>query len=123
VGNLLKREMKFLSRLSKRAKVCASGVIISLLSILIADSSLMFFSVVYLLGVFLIFISTFIGIEKFNENSIGETISSFALVLIMLGVFSPLGISPKFYYVQIAGAVLMLVGITLKSPKKAIDHP
>lgn len=52
VGNLLKREMKFLSRLSKRAKVCASGVIISLLSIFIADSSLMFFSVVYLLGVF-----------------------------------------------------------------------
>jgi len=41
----------------------------------------------------------------------------------MLGVFAPLGISPKFYYVQIAGAVPMLVGITLKSPKKTIDHP
>ncbi len=119
---MLKREMKFLNRLSKRAKVCASGVIISLLSIFIADSSLMFFSVVYLLGVFLIFISTFIGIEKFNKNSIGEIISSFALVLIMLGVFAPIGISPKFYYVQFAGATLMLVGTTLKSPKKTIDN-
>jgi hypothetical protein len=41
----------------------------------------------------------------------------------MLGVFAPMGISPKFYYIQIAGAVLMLVGITLKSPKKNIDNP
>lgn len=93
------------------------------MSIFIADSSFIFFSVIYILGVFLIFISAFIGIEKFNKSSIGEIISSIALVLIMLGVFAPLGISPQFYYVQIAGAVLMLVGITLKSPEKNINNP
>ncbi len=119
---MLKRGIEFFSRLSKRAKVCALGVIISLLSIFIVDSSLMFFSVVYLLGVFLIFISTFLGIEKFDKNSIGEIISSIALVLILLGAFAPIGISPKFYYVQFAGALLMLVGTTLKSPKKTIDN-
>ena len=120
---MLKKAMNFISRLSKRAKLSALGVILCLFSIFIADSSLMFFSVVYLLGVFLIFISSFIGIEKFNKNSIGEIISSIALVLIMLGVFAAIGISPKFYYVQFAGAVLILVGTTLKSPKKTIDNP
>ena len=123
VRDLLKNKVKFISRLSKRAKLGALGVIISFLSIFIVNSSFIFFSVIYMLGVFLIFISAFFGIEKFNKGSIGEIISSIALVLIMLGVFAPIGISPKYYYVQIAGAVLMLVGITLNSPKKTIDNP
>ena len=120
---MLKRELKFISRLSKRAKLGALGVIISLLSIFIVNSSFVIFSGIYIFGVFLIFISAFFGIEKFNKGSIGEIISSIALVLIMLGVFAPIGISPKFYFVQIAGAVLMLVGITLKNPKKTIYKP
>ncbi|MFJ7916328.1 MULTISPECIES: hypothetical protein [unclassified Lysinibacillus] len=112
---MFKEERKFINSLSKRTKFVSLGVIISFLSIFIVDFSFIFFLICYLLGVFLIFISAFIGIEKFNKNVIGEITSSFGLVLIMLGVFAPLGINPNFYYVQIIGIFFMLIGSTLES--------
>ena len=115
---MFKEARKFIDSLSKRTKFFSLGVIISFLSIFIVDFSFIFFLICYLLGVFLIFISAFIGIEKFNKNAIGEITSSFGLVLIMLGIFAPLGINPNFYHVQIIGAFFMLIGITLKSPGK-----
>lgn len=72
VGDLFKEERKFINSLSKRTKFVSLGVIISFLSIFIVDFSFIFFSICYLLGVFLIFISAFIGLEKFNKSVIGE---------------------------------------------------
>ena len=115
---MFKEARKFIDSLSKRTKFFSLGVIISFLSIFIVDFSFIFFLICYLLGVFLIFISAFIGIEKFNKNAIGEITSSFGLVLIMLGIFASLGINPNFYYVQIKGTFFILIGITLKSPWK-----
>ena len=117
-GDLFKEERKFINSLSKRTKFVSLGVIISFLSIFIVDFSFIFFLICYLPGVFLIFISTFTGIENFNKNAIGEISSSFGLVLIMLGIFAPMGINSKFYYAQIIGTFFMLIGITLKSPRK-----
>lgn len=114
-GDLFKEERKFINSLSKRTKFVSLGVIIILLSIFIVDFSFKFFLICYLLGVFLIFISDLIGIEKFNKNAIGEITSSFGFVLIMLGVFAPLGINPNFHYGTIIGPFLMLIGTTLKS--------
>jgi len=117
-GDLFKEERKFINSLSKRTKVVSLGIIIIFLSIFIVNFSFIFFSICYLLGVFFIFISAFIGIEKFNKNAIGEITSSFGLALIMLGIFAAMGINSKFYYVQIIGTFFMLIGITLKSPGK-----
>lgn len=115
VRALFKEVRNFINNLSKRTKFVSLGVIIISLSILIVDFSFVFFSICYLLGVFLIFISKFIGIEKFSKNVIGEITSSFGLVLIMLGIFAPLGINPNFYYGTLIGLLFMLIGTTLKS--------
>lgn len=118
VGDLLKEERKFINSLSIRTKFVSLGVIIILLSIFVVDFSFKFFLICYLLGVFLIFISDLIGIEKFNKNAIGEITSSFGFVLIMLGVFASLGINPNFHYGMIIGPFFMLIGTTLKSLAK-----
>lgn len=121
VEDLFKEERKFINSLSKRTKFFSLGVIISFSSIFIVDFSFIFFLILYLLGGFLIFISAFIGIEKFNKNTIGEIIANVGIVLIMLGVFAPLGIHPNFYYFQIIGTPFVIIGITLKSPAKKKD--
>ncbi|CAM3803266.1 Permease [Mesobacillus thioparans] len=125
---MLRNIGKMIRRHPRKIKLSALGVITSFVSVLIVDSSLIFFGLFYFIGMLLILSSAFIGIEKFSKNTMGELLSSVALVLIMLGVLAPLGFSPKFYYVQIAGAGLMLVGFFLKSPakndstKKALKH-
>jgi membrane-bound ClpP family serine protease len=68
--------------------------------------------VFYLFGVFLVIISAFIRTKKLQNNTLGEIISRIGLVLIMLGVFGPLGFSKIFY-------ILTLVGIIFLSNKKS----
>ncbi len=117
------RERKFISRLSRRNKLAILGVIISFFSIFIVNLSVIAFCVSYLIGVFLIFISTFIDVEKLNKNNIGKIISRIGLVLIMLGIFVPTCIlkNLNFSYFQIIGSLLMLIGLSLKSTKKEKD--
>lgn len=111
---------EFIKRLSVRNKLGILGVFISLVSIFIVNFSILAFSIIYLLGVFLIFISSFIGIEKFNKNTIGEIISRIGLVFIMLGIFSRMDIIENIIAsnIQIAGTLLMLVGISLRSMRE-----
>ncbi|MFS0824739.1 hypothetical protein [Bacillus sp. 1P02SD] len=117
---MFKEKRKFISRLSRRTKLAILGLIISFFSIFIVNISVIIFCVFYLIGVFLIFISAFIGIEKFNKNTIGEIISRLGLILIILGIFYPMGIikNPNLYYIQISGTFLMLIGISSKSKEK-----
>jgi magnesium-transporting ATPase (P-type) len=123
-GILFKEERNFISRLSRRTKICMLGVIISFFSIFIVNFSVIAFCVFYILGVFLILISAFNGIEKFNKNVLGEIISRIALALIMLGIFSPMGIIENSFFsnIQFVGFVLMIVGISLKSPSEGKEE-
>ena len=118
VGEMFKEVRKWIENLSKRTKCRLIGAIIIFLSMFIADSSTTFFLVIYLLGVIIIFSSAFIGIEKITINGIAEIITTTGFVLFLLGVFAPLGMNPDFYFVQIAGSLVMLIGTLLKRPEK-----
>jgi hypothetical protein len=100
---------KFISRLRGKNKLDVAGIIICLLSIFTVDPSVAVFSVLYLLGAVLIFISTIMDIKKFNKKSVEKVISGIAVLMLMLGVFAVIGFSRNFYYVQLAGIFLMLI--------------
>ena len=121
VGDMFKKERKWIENLSKRTKCRLIGAIIIFLSIFIADSSITFFLFIYLLSVIIIFSSAFIGIEEITINAIAEIITTIGFVLFLLGVFAPLGMNPDFYYVQIAGTIVMLIGTLLERPEKKKD--
>jgi hypothetical protein len=111
------RGIEFIKGLSRKLKVYLLGIFISLLSIFIVNSSIKAFIVVYLLGVSLIFISAFIGIEKFNKNTIGEIVSKFGLVVAMLGIFSRVGVVDNIITsnIHLVGVVILGLGIWLKN--------
>ena len=121
VGDMFKEERKWIENLSKKTKFRLLGAIIIFLSIFIADLSTTFFLVIYLLGVIIIFSSAFVGIEEITINAIAEIITTMGLVLFLLGVFAPLGMNPDFYYAQIAGSLVMLIGTLLERPTKKKD--
>ena len=118
---MFKEERKWIGNLSKKTKCRLIGAIIIFFSIFIADSSTTFFLVTYLLGVIIIFSSAFIGIEEITINAIAEIITTTGFVLFLLGVFAPLGMNPDFYYVQIAGTLVMLIGTLLQRSEKKKD--
>lgn len=105
----------FLSRLPKSSKIGLLGVIICISCVFIVNLSVAAFTVVYLLGVFIIFISAFIG-----NNSIGVMLTRIGFAMIMFIMFSRLGISENFLLLIIpfAGSLLMLIGLTWQIVKK-----
>ncbi|OEH92447.1 hypothetical protein [Bacillus solimangrovi] len=107
-----------ISRLSRRDKLSLIGIIISFLSIVFVNYSFVTFCVFYLLGVLLIFISSFVDIKTFNKKTMSELISRIGFTWIMLGIFAPLGINRNFSYLLIVGAILYVIGIWLESIEK-----
>jgi hypothetical protein len=68
----------------------------------------------------LIFISAFIGEDKFNKNTFGVIVSRIGWVFVMLGIFPMVGVVDNIITssIHLAGFVLLVLGLFLKNPPK-----